>query len=166
MPDMTYMNAPQDQIVSFGEGQPHAGDYPDATRYRIRRMGGRPLEFAGVELGMAMSFSPEIPYWYEINLYRTSDRTFVLAIRLFFQSEAERDLVSASAHETLAEALDALEAYDAAEDVRLTLDMASEHLSAAELAASALDLRARAKAARSHFGGLVGEFLHQMDFAA
>lgn len=163
---MTYMNAPQDQIVPLGDGQNPAGDFPEATRYRLRRMGGRPLEFAGVELGMAMSFSPELPYWYEINLYRTTERTFVLAIRLFYQSESERDLVSASTHETLAEAIDALEAYDAAEDVRLTLETATEHLSAAELAACAMELRARAKAARSHFAGLVGEFLHQMDVAA
>ena len=163
---MTYMNAPQDQIVPLGDGQTQAGDFQDATRHRLRRMGARPLEFAGIELGMAMSFSPDLPYWYEINLYHTVDRSFVLAIRLFYQSESERDLVSASTYETLAEAIDALEAYDAAEDVRLTLEPTTDHLSAAELAACAMDLRARAKAARSHFAGLVGEFLHQMDVAA
>jgi hypothetical protein len=163
---MNYMTAPQDQIIPIGASQSPAVALSGATRYRLRRMGGRPLEFSGIELGMAMSFSPLLPYWYEINLYHTREQSFVLAIRQFFQSETERDMVSAWTFETLGEALDALEAYDAAEDVRLTVETDAAQMTAAELAACAMDLRARAKSARSHFSGLVGEFLHQMDMAA
>ena len=163
---MNYLNAPQDQIFPISPGTPAGAPHGGMTRYRLRRIGGRPLEFSGVELGMAMSFSPSLPYWYEINLYHTREQRFVLAIRQFFQSEAERDIVSAWTFETLGEALDALEAYDAAEDVRLTVEVDTARMSAADLAACAMDLRARAKSARTHFSGLVGEFLHQMDVGA
>ena len=61
--------------------------------YRITRSGARPLRFAGSELVMAMSFTPELPYWYEINMYRTSDLEFVAAVRLFHQSEDMPDTV-------------------------------------------------------------------------
>jgi len=117
----------------------------------------------GSEIGMAMSFTPEVPYWYEINLYHTTEQTFVLAIRLFFQSEDQRDQSSAWAFETLHEALDMLEGYDAADDVRLDIPLDSAEMSGPELAACAMDLRARAVSARHHFSGLVGEFLHQLD---
>lgn len=164
---MTYMTSssvPQDQIVSLGDGLREAPRSAPFTR--IPRMGARPLVFQGVELGMAMSFSPAIPYWYEINLYRTSENRFVLAVRQFFQSEEERDAVTASEHDTIDDAMEALLAYDAGRDIRVTVSAMDPDLSAVDLAACALDLRARAEAARRHFGGLVGEFLHEIDRAA
>lgn len=152
-----------DQIVSMADAKPAP---TTGSALRLRRMGARPLVFQGMELGMAMSFSPDLPYWYEINLYRTADSRFVLAVRLFHQSEDARDTVEAWTFDSLADAMDALEGYDAGKDVPVTVSATDPALSAADLAAHAMDLRARAEAARRHFGGLVGEFLHQMDKAA
>ena len=164
---MSYMTDPgyPDQIVPLQEPQPKPAPAGGA-QIRLRRLGARPLVFHGSELGMAMSFSPELPYWYEINLYRTTDQDFVLAVRLFHQSEEERDTVEAWRFASLADAMDALESYDAARDVKVTVNPSDPTLSAAELVAHAMDLRGRAEAARRHFSGLVGEFLHQMDAAA
>ena len=134
-----------------------------AMSYRIARSGARPLKFTGSELAMAMSFTPEIPYWYEINLYRTNDSQFVLAIRLFHQSEDKRDTVEAWQFKSLDEALSAVEHYDAAADVDAMLPDASGDHTAAEIAAHAFELRARIETQRQHYRGLAGEILHELD---
>lgn len=134
-----------------------------AMPFRIARSGARPLKFAGSELAMAMSFTPELPYWYEINLYRTNASQFVLAIRLFHQSEEKRDTVEAWQFKSLDEALAAIEHYDAAADVEAVLpDTTGQHC-AAEIAAQAFELRARIETQREHYRGLAGEILHELD---
>jgi hypothetical protein len=134
--------------------------------FRLKRHGQRPLMFRGAELGMAMSFDPDVPYWYEVNLYRTADRTFVVAIRQFFQSEDERDVVKAWTFASLGDALDHIEGYDAGADVRLKSRQIPGNGAAVDLAAAALDLRAQVEAARAHYRNLVAEFLYDLDAAA
>ncbi|MEM9425097.1 MAG: hypothetical protein AAGA06_00190 [Pseudomonadota bacterium] len=131
--------------------------------YRIARVGARPLKFSGSELAMAMSFTPEIPFWYEINIYRTTEGDFVTAVRLFHQSEDRRDTAEAWRMATLEDALSALEHYDAGKDVDFALIEPGDCLCASELGARALDLQARIMAQRKHYGGLVGEVLYELD---
>lgn len=134
-----------------------------APTVRIRRTGARPLVFEGIELAMAMSFTPALPYWYEINLYRTNEQHFAVAIRLFYQSASEQDHVRAWECDSLDQALDKIANYDAAQDVRFAIDPAASNLAAAELAAMAMELRARIMSARAHFASLVGEFFYELD---
>jgi hypothetical protein len=167
--DVTYMPDaahPGQYMDPHDQGQAAARPTPIMAEYRLKRHGQRPLVFRGAELGMAMSFDPEVPFWYEINLYRASDRTFVVAIRQFFQAEDERDIVKAWTFATLGDAIDHIEAYDAGADVRLKTRRLSAHGVAADLAAAALDLRATVEAARSHYRNLVAEFLYDLDAAA
>lgn len=133
-----------------------------AQAYRIVRAGARPLHFHGSELAMAMSYTPALPYWYEVNLYRTTAQRFVVAIRQFFQSEDEQDVCHAWECETLPEALDRLETYDAAQDVRLGA-LPGDGASPADLHAMALDLRAQSIAARRHYGSLIGRFFYDLE---
>ena len=143
---------------------PEAAPVMAGMSYRLSRPGMRPLSFHGTVLAMAMSFTPNLPYWYELNIYRTSEQKFVLSIKLFFGSTEETDRSKAWEFDTLNDAFDALEAYDAAEDVRVDYT----HLSgmpAAELAMHAYDIAARISAQRSHFGSLVGEFFSELDAA-
>ncbi|MEO0655311.1 MAG: hypothetical protein AAFY77_10630 [Pseudomonadota bacterium] len=133
--------------------------------YRITRSGARPLRFAGSELVMAMSFTPELPYWYEINMYRTSDLEFVAAVRLFHQSEDMPDTVEAMKFPSLEQALEMIEHYDAGCDVKFGMASELAPQSAPELAAQALELHARIGAARRHYRGLVGEILTELDAA-
>lgn len=137
--------------------------FSPAASHRIRRPGQRPLVFSGTELAMAMSFTPELPYWYEMNIYRTDTQRFVLIIRLFFQSETEEDFCQAWDFDTLMEVFDAVESYDAGKDVKLpsTASVATP----AEMMAMALELRAKTLAARAHFKGLVGELFEELDAA-
>lgn len=155
---MTYpMQAPDQSAEMTSFGPTHS--------YRLARPGSRPLVFQGTELAMAMSFTPEIPYWYEINLYRTQEQSFAVAIRLFYQSETETDVVSSWDFPTLDAALNHIETYDAGADIRLPrLDM--DKLVAAEMAAIALQTKAEIAAARRHFGGLVGELFAEIEAAS
>lgn len=138
----------------------------NAPRQRIKRIGGRPLVFDGTELAMAMSYTPSLPYWYEINIYRTSDQRFVTTVRQFYQSSDEQDTVRAWECETLDAAIDRLTGYDAAQDVKLSLDGIDPHASAAELAACAMSLRADIKGHRDHYASLIGEFLFDLENGA
>ena len=135
------------------------------TDFRIARSGARPLRFSGSELAMAMSFAPELPYWYEINIYRTAEKDFAVAIRLFHQSEEMKDTVEAWRCPSLEHALDIIEKYDAAADVMIGVDLDHTGKPAAELAAMATELKARIAAARAHYQGLVGEILAELDAA-
>lgn len=136
------------------------------TPHRLPRQGARPLAFSGTELAMAMSFTPGLPYWYEITIYRTKDQRFVLGIKLFYVSEEEKDTSDGWIFDTLPEVFDALEAYDAGRDVIADLSAVSAQMPAVELAARALDLRSRVAAARHHFAGLVGELFAELDESA
>lgn len=167
--DVTYMAEPThagSYIDPHEQGQVAQRPAPIMADFRLKRHGQRPLMFRGAELGMAMSFDPDVPYWYEINLYRTADRSFVVAIRQFFQSEDERDVVKAWTFATLGDALDHIEAYDAGADVRLKTRRTPVHGAAVDLAAASLDLRAQVETARAHYRNLVAEFLYDLDQAA
>lgn len=134
-----------------------------AHAYRIKRPGARPIVFDGIELAMAMSYTPALPYWYEINLYRTSDQRFIASIRLFFQSADEQDQTRAWEFDTLDQALEKLAAFDAGQDVRFVIDPADETMSPSQLAAMAMELRARILAAQQHYKSLVGEFFYELE---
>jgi hypothetical protein len=134
-----------------------------ATPRRLRRPGARPIVFSGSELAMVMSFTPELPYWYELNIYRTDAQGFVLAIQQFFQSETEEDRCQAWEFESLVEVFDALESYDAAKDVKIPMDANAS--TPAEMMAMALELRAQVAAARANFDGLLGELFAELDAA-
>ena len=131
--------------------------------HRIKRMGGRPLVFDGSELAMAMSFSSKIPYWYEINLYRTKEQRFVVVLRQFFVSDKEEDCVHGWEFSNLDEAIDMLLQYDAGQDVEMGLGIDPNTALPAELSAYAMDLRAQAQDRRQHFSSLVGEFLYELE---
>jgi len=133
------------------------------SSFRIKRPGARPLVFEGIELAMAMSYTPTLPYWYEVNLYRTTDLRFVATVRLFYRAENEQDMVRAWDFESLDQALEKIATYDAGQDLRVTVDPSDLTASAAELAACAMDLRAKIIAARRHYESLVGEFFYDLD---
>ena len=155
---------PQDQIGMMPTDSPSAmPSIGEQTNYRIARKGARPLRFNGSELAMAMSFTPGIPYWYEINIYRTTNAEFVAAVRLFHQSEDKYDTVEAWSFSSLEEALVAIETYDAASDVEFVLPEADDVLQSAEIAARAMELEARIHNQRQHYRGLVGEILFELD---
>lgn len=138
------------------------GGFAAADLVTLKRGGARPLSFRGTELCMAMSFVPGAPNWYEIDVWRTVEQRFVLAIKQFFRDENEIDQVHAWEFESFDAVMAHLEAYDPAEDVRVDVDPGAA-MSLPELAAHAFALRARAEEARRQFRGLVGEILYDLE---
>ncbi|WP_342070906.1 hypothetical protein [Yoonia algicola] len=134
-----------------------------STPYHIKRAGSRPLRFEGSELAMAMSFTPAIPYWYEINVYRTAQQSFVAAVRLFHQAEDRQDTVRAWEAASLDDAIEKLISYDAAHDVSLGVEFDVTTAPASETGALALQLLARISDIRHHYHSLVGEFLYDLE---
>lgn len=144
--------------------QPDMPSVGTASSFRIPQPGKRPLVFNGTELAMAMSFTPGIPYWYEINLYHSQDQSYVVAIRLFYEAEFMEDVARAWSFSSIDEALQHFELYDAGRDVQMpNVDL--DALAPAELAAMAMSVKAQVDAARQHFEGLVGEFFAEIEDA-
>ncbi len=158
---MTSMMEVTQQEPAMQTGVSHFAQ--SAMPYKIKRAGGRPLSFNGSELAMAMSYTSAIPYWYEINLYRTAEQAFVTAVRLFHQSEDLQDTVRAWETNSLDEAIEKLITYDAAGDVPLGVEFNVSLAAASEMGALALQMMAQIADARHHYGSLVGEFLHDLE---
>lgn len=158
------MSSMMEQVQSEHGGQGSVTSFAQiAPTHRIKRLGGRPLVFEGAELAMAMSFTPTLSYWYEVNLFRTSDQRFVASVKLFYVSADERDTIRAWECDTLDEAIERLARYDAAEDVQLVLENGDPERSAAEIAAYSMNLVAQVKGYRHHYASLIGEFLHDLE---
>lgn len=153
------------QMTQFAEPSP--GETPmssmQAQSFTLKRLGARPLSFHGGELCMAMSFVPGAPYWYEINVYRTIDQRFVLAVKLFYRDDDKQDFCRAWEFADFGEVVKTLEAYDAGADIAVDVMPDDPHLSAPDMAAHAFALRAKAAEARRQFQSLVGEILHELE---
>ena len=153
-----------DAMPEMPESAPAEPNYAmQPQKYSLKRMGKRPLSFEGTELCMAMSFHPKSSWWYEINIFRTVEQKFIVSVKQFFQSEEERDTARAWECDSFAHAMDILEGYDAADDVRVNVMADDPSLSLPELAAHALSLRARAEEARRQYQSLVGEILFDLE---
>lgn len=144
-------------------GAPAPSPMTGPQSFCLRQHGLRPMRFMGSELCMAMNYSASQPYWHEINVYRTVEQTFVVAVRVFFASETEEDGARAWSCESFGEVLDKLEAYDAAQDLHIALPDAEDERAFADLAADAAELRSHVALARQRFGSLVGQVLYELE---
>lgn len=136
---------------------------PQAANFKLKRLGSRPLIFQGSELAMAMSYMPNFPYWYEINIYRTLNQRFVTAVRLFYQDEHTQDSMRAWENDSIDDAIEKLIRYDPAYDVSLSLEAELSGTPPAVIAAQAITLQVRISEARHHYQSLVGEFLYDLE---
>lgn len=132
------------------------------SNFVLPQRGRRPLAFVGTEIAMATSFTPAIPYWYEINIYRSRDDQFIVAIRKFFQSEAIDDVVEAWTFPSIEHVFFHIEGYDPATDIPVP-SQSFDSMAPAELSAVAMQTMAQIEEARTHFSGLVGEILYEID---
>lgn len=149
------------------EAVPPVQSAPPASRFRIKRSGARPFQFEGTELYSTMSYMPGTPLWYEVNLYRTTDGTFVIDIRMFTKSTDEGDRFTVLTAQNVAEVQEALETYEPAFDVNPgSFDPGAEDTPIADLALATARLRLRIAEARRQFRDLAGELLYKLDSSA
>lgn len=157
------MNTPLQAMDQTAPSGAHAS-VGFASQHKLPKPGGRPIVFNGAELAMAMSFTPSLPYWYEINLYHSEAQEFIVAIRKFFQSEDDADLVKSWSFVSVDAAIAHIEDYDPAIDIMIP-EMDIGAMAPAEMSAIALSLKADVEGVRNHYAGLVGELLMEMESA-
>lgn len=146
----------------LGASQPvDLGD--PAVEHTLRRTGARPVSFRGVQICSAMSYVVGTPLWYEINLFRLVDQTFVVDVRMFTKSETESDKFTVLHVGSFDEAVEALENYEPANDVRVSVDFNDPEAALADLTFQALAVRARVEEARAQYGNLVSEVLADLE---
>jgi hypothetical protein len=129
----------------------------------VRRNGGRPLTFVGVELCSAMSYEPGTPLWYEINIYRSASRTYVASVKMFSKSEDERDRFSFYEADSIDEVMFWMEGYEPAHDVRADLPIDNTALPVIELGIKAAAASMKLAEARRQYRDLLGEVLFALD---
>ncbi len=149
---------------AYDLGAPAPVDIGDqGAEFVLRRTGARPVSFRGVQISSAMSFVVGTPLWYEINLYRLADQSFVVDVRMFTKSDDDPERFTVMHVGSFEEALSALEAYEPADDVRVTVALDDPHASLADLTFQALALRARVEEARAQYRGLVSDVLADLE---
>lgn len=136
---------------------------PAAPAQSLRRTGKRPYAFNGKVLATVCGVTPALPYWYEINVYRTVIDTFVCDTRLFNKSPDLPDLFRVMEADTLDAAFDHLEAYDAAFDLGSVDELGRPGQSPADLALGIARLQMRADAIRAHYASVVADMLKALE---
>lgn len=123
----------------------------------LRRTGHRPLTFNGVPIATICGVTPALPFWYELNLFRTVVDSFVCDVRLFQKSDAPERFTVAE-HDDLLDACAWFEAYQPARDIRPNIALSTIG-SSAELAIAIASLRLEIDLAAEHYRALVGQLL-------
>lgn len=131
--------------------------------YRIKCAGKRPIVFQGVELLMVMNFSPDHPFWYELNLYQTNLGNFVVTVRLFHTAEDHADSVDAWEFDSLEGVFSFLETYDPTSDFQFSDVSEAYGTSSVGLLAKSYELRAKVKMIQDRFSNALGEFFYEIE---
>lgn len=143
--------------------RPDRADDVASAEHTLRRTGARPVSFRGVQVCAASSEPVRAPFWYEVNLFRLVDGSFVVDIRRLSRDGRESPKHTVLRAESFDAAATALETYDPTRDLRAPNGFDDPGVSAADLTFQALGLRARIDEARAQYGALVGEVLADLE---
>ncbi|MEM6487441.1 MAG: hypothetical protein AAF677_04095 [Pseudomonadota bacterium] len=151
----------QAQGVDFDPGISVDVD-PDFETVSLPRHGERPLTFMAKELGVASSYVPRSPYWFQLTIYRRHEGGFVAAIKQYTKSAMDPGYDVCIDASSFADMMHGLETFDAGQVVRCMDDPGDGHLSAGELAVRTYHMRFRLEQARQQFRCIVAELLHEL----
>lgn len=131
----------------------------------LRRSGKSPYRFKGETLVESNGYYPGSRLWHEINLHKNSKEDFVLDLRVFKKSSADKDVFHVATFSTMDEVCDFLEGYDPSSDVKIDFDSGDDSLSTSELTLRAVSLRQATTEARRDYQALIGDLLYQLNNA-
>lgn len=131
--------------------------------FTLRKSGARPISFSGRQLGHHNGYRLGSPLWHELNLYQTEDGRYVADIRVFTKAQGAKDQFHVAVMDSLEEALQFFEGYDARGDVPADIALDDEALSPAELLVQAAALKARVADAVSQYRAVLSAFLADMN---
>lgn len=128
----------------------------------LRRTGQRPYAFNGLTLATICGVTPVLPFWYELNLFRTVIGSYVCNVRLFNKGE-DADVFRASEHEDLEAACAYFEDYDPTGDLAASPDELSLDAPGVKLSLQAARLQLRINRITEHYRATAGELLYALD---
>ena len=132
-----------------------------APMHVLRHTGYRPVAFNGQVLATVCGVDQVLPYWYEINVYRTVLGAYVSDIRLFSKGVDAPDLFRVAEHEDPDGLHAYLEAYDPCGDLPpIRYDEAAT--SAAALTLRAIEVQAEMRRITDHYRVTVGALLNAL----
>lgn len=123
--------------------------------------GGKPLRIEGLMIAEATSWSPSVPAWHELAIYRTTGTECAASVRTLKKTVGETDVHRAELFATVDDALDWLEAFDPISDLSPGFVASDRRISTAEIALLSAALRQQADAVTRQWRGLVGELLYR-----
>ncbi|NKE44234.1 hypothetical protein HB662_05560 [Roseomonas frigidaquae] len=132
------------------------------STFMLRKSGSRPVSFSGRHVGFGNGYRVGTPLWHELNLYQTEDGHFVADIRVFSKAQGAKDQFHVCVADSVEEALQFFEGYDARGDVQADFDPADPSLAPAELMVHAAALKYRIAEAESQYRAVLASFLHQL----
>src|SRR6056297_3378669 len=144
-----------DAAVEHGPNPSGGQERP--VRFELDRRGGRALVFHGRRRAGASTRADGRPFWHDVSIFDTVEGGIVLSIASMSASPDGGKRVSAWRCTSIDAALDRLFSYDATADIPVLVDPEDPDLSAAEMCAHALDLRAQIDVTRRAFAGLALE---------
>lgn len=133
--------------------------------FTLRKSGGRPVSFSGRHLGQHSGYRVGTALWHELNLFQIDDGRFVADIRVFSKAPGSKDQFYVEVVETLEEALQVFESYDARRDVTAEFDIDDPDQTPAELMVHAAALRYRIAEAAAQYRAAVATFLQNLNHA-
>lgn len=131
--------------------------------FTLRKSGSRPVAFSGRHLGQHNGYRVGSALWHELNLYEVDDGRFVADIRVFCKATGSKDQFHVHVVETLEEALQIFESYDARQDVAADFDLDDPDQTPAELMVQAAALRYRIAEASAQYRAVVASFLQSLN---
>lgn len=138
---------------------------PVAPAHSLRRTGLRPYAFTGTTVATICGVTPALPFWYELNVHRTANDTYVSDIRLFNNGADAADIFRVEEHGSLEALCLYFESYDTSGDLGLAGET-DVPTSNAELALYAARIQLRINRIGDHYRGLVGELLNAVQTEA
>jgi hypothetical protein len=131
-----------------------------APTHVLRHTGQRPFTFKGEILATVSGINQVLPYWYEINVYRTVPGAYVSDIRLFGKAVDSADLFRVAEHGDVEALQDYLEGYDPCCDLPPARPFDAASMSSAALTLRALELQAEMRLITDHYRATVGALLN------
>ena len=128
----------------------------------LKRTGERRYAFNGQILATVCGVDRILPFWYEINVYRSVIGTYVSDIRLFGKNEEIADVFRVAEHNGIEELRDHLGRYDPRYDLPpIRYDRSPQ--SSAALTLCALEVRADMQRISDHYRATVGALLDVLE---
>ncbi len=162
---MNVINVYEPVVSQLSELTTASRPAPRATigaTFTLRKSGARPISFSGRLLGHHDGHRAGAALWHELNLYKNEDGGFVADIRVLATPSGTRDQFHIAVVETLEEALQFFEGYDARFDVASDIPLDDDSLAPAELMVHAAALKVRVAEAVSMYRATLSTFLGEL----